>query len=246
MKEAIIFDLDGTLAKSKSPLDDEMSLLLCNLLKIKKVAIISGGGFNQFKKQVIGRLNCENLFKNLYIFPAKGAMMYEFGIDWQLVYENPLTDEEKASVIDASKKVTAEVSFLPKSEDLFGDQLEDRTAEFTFSALGQNAPTELKEKWDEDVSKRQELKKHFEKYLPGFQIEIGGKTSIDITKKGMDKAYAIGQFCKYENLKIADILYIGDALFEGGNDYPVIKTGVDTVPVKDYNETKQVIKDLLK
>ncbi|MDB2497399.1 hypothetical protein N9X25_09665 [Verrucomicrobiales bacterium] len=50
MKKLIVFDLDGTLAESKSPLDEEMAALLCLLLSLIKVAIISGGDWTQFKK----------------------------------------------------------------------------------------------------------------------------------------------------------------------------------------------------
>ena len=43
MKRLIVFDLDGTLAESKSSLDSEMTELLHKLLDIVKVAVISGG-----------------------------------------------------------------------------------------------------------------------------------------------------------------------------------------------------------
>jgi hydroxymethylpyrimidine pyrophosphatase-like HAD family hydrolase len=48
MKKLIVFDLDGTLAESKSSLDTEMSTLLHNLIRIVKVAVISGGDWPQF------------------------------------------------------------------------------------------------------------------------------------------------------------------------------------------------------
>ena len=42
MKRLIVFDLDGTLAPSKSSLDAEMAALLNKLLGFIKVAVISG------------------------------------------------------------------------------------------------------------------------------------------------------------------------------------------------------------
>jgi phosphomannomutase len=244
-KKIIVFDLDGTLAESKQKLDEEMSSLLSKLLNIKKVAVITGGGFPQLQKQVIGELPFNaNKFKNLYIFPTKGAMMYNFdGKNWQKVYENLLTKKDKQKIIDSFDKACNEVDFLPAKH--YGDVLEDRQTQFTFSALGQDAPLELKRHWDPDLSKRKELKKHLDKYLPEFAVEIGGSTSIDVTQKSIDKAYAIENIEKYLKIKREEILFIGDAIFKGGNDYSVIKTRVENIDVNDYNETKNIIRDII-
>ncbi|MBA4320144.1 MAG: HAD family hydrolase, partial [Flavobacterium sp.] len=226
-------------------LDEEMSSLLYQLLAIKKVAIITGGGFPQLKKQVIDKIIFDsNRFKNLYLFPTKGAMMYNFdGENWQKIYEKLLTKENKKKIIDAFDKVYKEVDFLPKEH--YGDFLEDRDSQFTFSALGQDAPVELKKVWDKDISKRKELKKHLDKYLPEFAVEIGGSTSIDITQKLINKAFAIEKICEILNIKGEEILFIGDAIFKEGNDYSVIKTAVENINVDDYNETKEIIKKII-
>jgi phosphomannomutase len=244
-KKIIVFDLDGTLAESKQSLDEEMSTLLNQLLNIKKVAIITGGGFSQLEKQVLSKLNFDTeKFKNLYIFPTKGAMMYNFdGSKWIKIYEKLLTQQNKEKIIETFNKVYEEVDFLPKVH--FGDLLEDRASQFTFSALGQEAPVFLKKQWDEDMSKRKELKKHLDKYLPEFAVEIGGSTSIDITQKNIDKAYAIEKICEYLDVKGEEILFVGDAIFEGGNDYSVIKTSVSYIDVDNYNETKDIIRKII-
>jgi HAD superfamily hydrolase (TIGR01484 family) len=245
-KKIIVFDLDGTLAESKQSLDQKMAGLLGQLLEVKKVAIITGGGFPQLQKQVISKISFNSdKFKNLYIFPTKGAMMYSFdGNDWKKIYEKILTVEEKEKIRNAFAEIYREIDFLPKEH--YGDVLEDRLSQFTFSALGQDAPVELKKNWDPDASKRKIIKEHLDKYLSEFAVEIGGSTSIDITQKSIDKAYAIEQICKYLDMKIDDILFIGDAIFEGGNDYSVIKTKVKNINVKDYNETKDIIRDIIK
>jgi len=244
-KKIMVFDLDGTLAESKQSLDEETSGLLYQLLAIKKVAIITGGGFPQLQKQVIDKIEFDsNRFKNLYIFPTKGAMMYNWnGKDWQKIYEKLLTKEDKEKIKNAFDNVYKEVNFLPEKH--FGNILEDRDSEFTFSALGQDAPVELKKHWDPDASKRKELKKHLDKYLSGFSVEIGGSTSIDITQKSINKAYAIEKICEYLDIKIDEVLFIGDAIFEGGNDYSVIKTSVENIDVDNYNETKNIIQDII-
>jgi HAD superfamily hydrolase (TIGR01484 family) len=245
MKKVIVFDLDGTLAESKQSLDSEIAALLSDLLYVKKVGIVSGGGMPQLKKQVISKIPFDaEKFKNLIIFPTKGAAMYEFnGKDWEQIYQKLLSDEQKQKIRNAFEKVLKEVDFIPEKH--YGKLLEDRGTQFTFSALGQDAPPALKKEWDPNVEKRQRIRKLLEEDIPEFEIEIGGSTSIDITEKGIDKAFALEQLCKYEKITITDILFIGDALFPGGNDYAVVKTGVDTIHVKDYNETKDVIRNII-
>lgn len=245
-KKIIVFDLDGTLAESKQSLDQEMIVLLNQLLSVKKVAIITGGGFSQLQKQVISKLTSDiEKIKNLYIFPTKGAIMYNFNdTDWAKTYEHQLTQKDKEKIISAFHQMYKEIDFLPK--ETFGEVLEDRGTQFTFSALGQEAPIELKKVWDTDALKRKEIKKILDKYLPDFSVEIGGMTSIDVTEKKIDKSYAIEKICEYLNLKIDEVLFIGDAIFEGGNDYSVIKTGVPNINVHDVNETKNIIREIIK
>ena len=170
--------------------------------------------------------------------------MYSFdGKDWGKVYDKSLSKEDKEKILDAFNKVYGEVNFLPKEH--YGNVLEDRESQFTFSALGQNAPVDLKKQWDIDVIKRQELKRRLDKYLPGFAVEIGGLTSIDVTQKSIDKGFAIEQIKEILNIKTADILFIGDAIFEGGNDYSAVRTGVDYINVNNYNETKGIIRNII-
>jgi phosphomannomutase len=89
------------------------------------------------------------------------------------------------------------------------------------------------------------VKTILDKSLKEFSITMGGSTSIDITKPGIDKAYGIGKLNEVLGIKIADMLFIGDALFKGGNDYPARKTGVDCIQVRDPEETKRVIETII-
>lgn len=245
-KKLIIFDLDGTLAPSKSQIDSEMLGLLEDLLTIKEVAVISGGAYSQFEKQIIKTMNCppESL-KKLYLFPTCSTSFYRYTTKWVNVYKERLLQEEKEKIFLAFEKVLKETSFkLPETP--YGEILEDRKTQITFSALGQKAPSELKKTWDTDCKKRQELKRHLERYLPEFEINIGGTTSLDITRKGIDKAYGIRQMEKHLGIKKEDMLYIGDALFEGGNDYAVKQAGVDCIETSGPEETKKIILKLIK
>ncbi len=243
MKKLIIFDLDGTLAKSKSPIDKEMAGLLGTLLEVAQVSIISGGDWPQFEKQVLDHLPKKALVKKLSILPTCGTKFYQFKKEWKQLYAENFTDGERKKILDSLHTAIEEADLNIKKT--WGEQVEDRGSQITFSALGQKAPLDEKKGWDPDFTKRKKIKKPLEKSLKGFSVGMGGTTSIDITKPGIDKAYGINKLKEILNIGISEMLFIGDALFEGGNDYPARKTGVDCIQVRDPEETKSIIKTVV-
>ena len=71
--KAVVFDLDDTLAPSKSPLDPSMATALVSLLQRLPVCIISGGRFEQFQAQVLDRLTApEQILSGLHLTPTCG------------------------------------------------------------------------------------------------------------------------------------------------------------------------------
>ena len=243
-KDVVIFDLDGTLVESKTKLDEEMSFLLCNLLKRKIVAIIGGGDYSQFKNQFIGNFNCsKKLFRNLYILPTSGGKMYRYNKNkWQIVYKNNLTKKEKERIFDSFEKAFSSIGYTSPKK-IYGKLIEDRNSQITFSALGQKAPIEEKEAWNKKNNKiRAKLRGILAKYLPDFEVRMGGLTSIDVTKKNIDKAYGVNKIGELLSIPIDKMIYIGDALYKGGNDSAVLRTGIDTIQVGGIEETKYLIR----
>ena len=218
MKKLIVFDLDGTLAESKSPLDPEMSGLLHDLLGIVKVAVISGGDWPQFEKQVVSKLPHDQRLANLSLLPTCGTKFYQYSGDWKKLYEEDFTGDEREKIISSLKKAIAVEGF--EAEKLWGEQIEDRGSQITFSALGQQAPLEEKEKWDPDYTKRKRIKAILDTFIPEFSVRIGGSTSIDVTKPGIDKAYGIGKLRDLLHVSLKEMIYIGDALFVGEMTIP--------------------------
>ena len=243
MKKLIVFDLDGTIAESKSSMDDEMAALLRDLLRIVKVAIISGGNWPQFEKQLVSNLPGDANLKNLSLLPTCGTKFYEFNSTWAKLYSEDFTENEKELIIDA---LTAAIDLSnDDSERIWGDQIEDRGSQITFSALGQQAPLEEKKKWDPDFSKRKQIKAYLDKSIPEFSVRLGGTTSVDVTKKGIDKAYGIRKLRDVLGVEIIEMIFVGDALFPGGNDYPAKEAGVASIQVRDPHETKRVVEAII-
>ena len=243
MKRLIVFDLDGTLAPSKAALDDEMADLLGRLIGVIKVAIISGGDYPQFQKQVLERLPPRSDLANLSILPTSGTKFFVYDGVWRKLYSEDLTDDQKKKIEDALESAVAATGFQPK--ETWGERIEDRGTQITYSALGQQAPLDAKEKWDPDFSKRKQIQAILAKTLPEFSVRLGGTTSIDVTRPGVDKAYGIGKLRDVLGIPIAEMLFVGDAIFPGGNDYPALQAGTDTIEVRDPDETKRVIEAII-
>jgi phosphomannomutase len=243
MKKLVIFDLDGTLAQSKASIDSEMAELFGKLLGTVKAAIISGGDWPQFEKQVLSHLGKSVKIENLSILPTCGTKFYQYKNDWQKVYAEDFTSEQKNKIIDSLNKAIDQSGLT--AEKVWGEVIEDRGSQITYSALGQYAPLEPKQKWDPDFTKRKKIKALLGPLIGDFSVRLGGSTSIDITKPGIDKAYGIGKLRDILGIAIEEMIFIGDALFPGGNDYPAQEAGVDSIRVRDPDDTKRVIEAII-
>ncbi|WP_174274536.1 HAD-IIB family hydrolase [Sphingomonas bacterium] len=236
MKQLVAFDLDGTLAESKQPLGDDMAAWLGRLLGVAKVCVISGGDWPQFEKQVVSRLPADAPLEGLFIMPTTGTKLYRFqGGSWHAIYAELFSKEEHDKILSAFDKALSDAGL--KEERTWGDRIEDRGSQVTFSGLGQEAPLDAKKAWDPGFAKRRKLQQTLQSALPDLAINIGGSTSIDITRKGIDKAYGMRRLTEHSGVAPENILFMGDAIFPGGNDDPVRAMGIDSIKVRDVADT---------
>lgn len=247
MIKAVIFDIDGTLTISKSVLEPKTGILLAELMTHIPIAIMSGGSYAQFQKQLLSGIPENAHFENLYLFPTSAAQCYKWeNGTWQFLYNNPFTEEEREHILIALHEALRETGLDQPPPRLWGEQIEDRGAQITWSALGQQAPIEMKEIWDPDREKRKRLQTALMARIDGFSIRINATSSVDITRQGMTKAYGIRQFSHITTIPITDMLYVGDALFPGGNDEIVKETGIATQQVDNPTETIAIIENIIR
>ncbi len=244
MKSLIVFDLDGTLATSKQAIDTEMADLFVALLDVRSVAVISGGDWQQFEQQLLEQLPSRGIYDKLFLLPTSGTKFYRFNGVWSQIYSDAFSVDERERVLDALTSATVEAGFA--DDTIWGEQIEDRGSQITFSGLGQEAAPEIKASWDPDIKKRNRLKALLDLRLPDFAVRIGGSTSVDITKPGIDKAYGIRKLAVISGMDLPEMLFVGDALYTGGNDAPVRDAGVATIAVHDIADTKLVIETIIK
>lgn len=244
MKQLVAFDLDGTLAESKQRIGDEMAEALSGLLAVMHVAVISGGDWPQFNQQVVSRLPGSANLSRLWLMPTTGTKLFiNRDAAWFPVYQELFSEAEKAKIIEAFDRSLEAAGSVP--EQIWGERVEDRGSQITFSALGQQAPIAEKELWDPDFARRKVIQADLRTRLPEMSINMGGATSIDITRAGVDKAYGLRRLSEHSAVPLDAMLFVGDAIFPGGNDYPAKELGLDTILVRDPRETLSVIRTVV-
>lgn len=247
MPSVVMFDIDNTLARSKQPIEDSMGAQLRDLLSVTKVGIISGGKLSQFMKQIVERLPEDADLSNLYLLPTSGAALYRYDNGtWVPEYEELLTPEEADHITAALMEAIRETGVIDLEEPSDGERIEFRGSQVSLSALGQESPIEKKGAWDPDMQKRMILIKALTPRLPGYDIKSGGMSTIDITKAGINKAYGVRKLAELLDTTVPRMLYIGDALYPGGNDEVVKETGIPTEAVDGPGDTEVHIARLLK
>jgi len=222
-------------------------LLLRELLRKRYVAVSSGCSFQQFKTQFISKLPRKTNLRNLFLFPTCSASGYFY--DTRLrrffkAYSNLITKQDAKRIVQTFDRVFKEIHYV-QPRKTYGPILENRGSQVTFSALGQKAPLRLKKKWDPNQKKRLTIRKMLKKYLPDFEISIGGTTSIDVTKKGVNKTLCVKKLKEHLGVDKKNMLYVGDALFKGGNDYIMRSANITCKPVLNPNETKRMIRRII-
>ena len=243
MKELIVFDLDTALVPRKWSLAPSTAGLLRDLLGVVKVGIISRATWDQVEKRLLTGLPTDSLLANLSLLPTCGTRFFQYIGTWDELYSEDLTAAQKEKIIDCLQTAADVAGY--RAGKIWGTRIEDRGSQITFSALGQQAPFEEKEMWDPDFAKRKKISAILEKLIPEFSIHIGGATSIDVTRLGIDKAYGLRKLLDNLHLSSKEMVYVGDGLFPGGDDYPAKAAGVVSIPVKGPAESIVVIKTIL-
>jgi phosphomannomutase len=241
----VAFDLDDTLAPSKSPVDPRMAGLLVQLLGVVEVCVISGGQFGQFQTQLVDNLPVDHpeVFARMHLMPTCGTQYYRYDDGWRQQYAEHLTDEQKAAALSAVESEAKRLGFW--ESETWGPILEDRGSQITFSALGQAAPVDAKKAWDPSGQKKNALRAAVQQHLPDLEVRSGGSTSVDITRRGIDKAYGMRKLAELTGIPFDQMLFVGDRLDPDGNDFPVVALGIPTHAVEGWEDTAAVVEEFL-
>lgn len=240
--KAIILDVDDTVCESTKHATIEMLEeleRLHNSLGLK-LAFISGSTIDQI---------CNQLFElraKAHIFGGSGTQyaIFEHGF-LDRIYCEELSMSDKHTIFDALNDLVYTHDIVPITDT--ADQIQYRGSQITLSALGRNAPSDLKRKFDPDCKKRKEWIEYLHEKFPimnNYTIRYGGTTSLDITIKGRDKLYGLDQFIERNDLSYEEVLFVGDKLDPGGNDYCICGK-VFSLKVSNCADTLSLLKRMV-
>ena len=242
---AALFDLDETLAPSFEPPASEMIARVLSLLERIPVAIVTGRDFGRIGDDFLARVSASAHVDRFFLLTEGAAQCFRWsGSAWREVYTESLSPLECERIKTAFKEAAAETGAL-EGLPVFGEQFVQKRAMMAFAALGIGVPRDLKYTWDPGNVRREKLFSAIKRALPDLEVLMGGATSIDVTRKGVDKAYGVRWLAEHLNIAPPDMLYVGDALYPGGNDYVVIETGIKTRPTSGPEETARILDELL-
>jgi HAD superfamily hydrolase (TIGR01484 family) len=219
--------------------------LLMRLLAIRKVVILSGSGFPDIHAQLLQMLpaSSEN-FSNLLLLPTSGTRLYLWKGSWTQEYAEHIAPERKERIIGAVNKSLTLSGYI-QPQKIYGQLIEDRGSQITFSGLGQQAPLELKKIWDTTHETRSKIAQSIAQTMPECDVRLGGMTSIDITTRGVNKAYGLRKLEEMLKIQAEEIVFVGDSLFHEGNGYPIRAAGIDCIEVHGPEETEKLIESWL-
>lgn len=260
-KQILAFDIDQTLNIAKTPIPPEIADVLTKCLNYFSICPISGQKFEQFLIQIVAPLEQAGVtaaqLANLHLFVAQGTQYYRYAPttddfaptdpqNWQQVYNFPLKAEDVVKITTVLEESARELGYWEADQLQPGDEIiENRLSQVTFSALGQKAGTEAKYAWDPDTQKRQAIVAKCQAKLPDFLYEIGGTTSINVAAPGMNKSFGMTHLLEELQVGKTAVLYFGDMTQPGGNDYPVVEMGIDTITVRSHEYTLYALRGIL-
>lgn len=241
MPKHFFFDLDNTLTRSRTHIAAEHAPILQKLASVADVIVVTGGRKSQIAKQLDPEM------QGHYFVLAQNGNEAAKKDGTELWMRRP-TDEQKAAILNLVNEMKVQLNLAVRDEQ---DLIEDRGCSIAYSTIGHNEDVSKKEQYDPDHGKRLGLIELFREKVEllraehGIEVRTGGTTCLDFFHAGKNKGYNVAQFLDTMGWNKDNCLYIGDALFPGGNDETVVGV-IPTQSVKDYHETYKYLSEILK
>ena len=234
--KVIAMDLDGTLTQHKTPLSAKHRAVLTELSKRYKLLMVGAG-------QVM------RIFNQLEKFPID--IIGNYGMQYgRYNGETGEIDIVRDISVDCDEKLIAEKIQLLREKYGFleyaGESVEYHPSGcITFAIIGTKAKQEDKLSFDPNRKKRRKIYDDVVNAFSDYCVFVGGSSSFDMAPKPYDKYYALDLYCKENNLKHSEVVYIGDDYGLGGNDESVYLSDFNYLTIDDYRDFPNVVKDLL-
>lgn len=241
MKNLLLFDVDNTLSISRGKVTEEMKELLAKLSKTYDLATVSGSDLPKMLEQ----LGSSAMYFR-WLFTENGLVAY---LDHQLAAPyhktniiNELGEEYYQRFVNRVLELNSQITLEKKR----GTFVELRNGLVNVCPIGRNCSQEERdafEAYDKVHSVRETMCKTLrEEFGDKLCFSIGGQISFDVFPHGWNKTYCL-QFIagKYDK-----ILFFGDKIIPGGNDYEIgIDPRVTSHSVCSWHDTYKLLGELV-
>ena len=226
MQNKFIFDVDGTLTPSRQPIDNNFAEFFLSFCKSNDVYLVTGSD----RAKTIEQIGEEIYSRCKRVYQCNGNDVWEGSVNIQ-TNEWTLPDLARTFLISCEY----ESNFSIRT----GNHIEERPGMVNFSVVGRNASLyERKQYVDYDTkeNERNIIANAFNTMFSDLSAKVGGDTGIDISPKDSDKSQVVKDFSKQDNL-----WFFGDAIYEGGNDYPLAQVVKNYRKVSGWKNTKEYL-----
>lgn len=239
MPKHFFFDLDKTLTKSRSPMDAEHRPLFRKLCETRDVAIMSGGNEQQIREQTTSE------FDGMYYALGQSGnhAVDKAGAE---LWNDVLSPDQVSAILEFIEQLKQHFAIDVKDPN---DLVENRGAQISYSVIGFHEDTEKKYAFDPDDSRRAAALRAMPTAVTvlnnaGVEVVPAGTTTYNFMALGRHKGYNVRRFIDHMNWQASECVYVGDALFPGGNDSSVIGV-IPTHAVQSPDDTFSFIKEML-
>ncbi len=224
----LFFDMDGTLTRSRTPINPELKEVL-NALPYT-LMVISGQSSAAIKKQLDG-VNID--------FALGQNGNHAFRGDTEM-WATPLSPEAIKEVMDHIAYFESIRHWEVKNAN---DLIENRdNYQISYSCLGHHEDVRKKLPFDPGGSLRTKLLEQNPRPLLLADVKVAGTTSFDYFTKGNNKGTNIMRLIKEQGWNKDECIYFGDALYPGGNDEAVLGV-IDVQKVENEHDTLKILKE---
>ena len=210
--KAYLFDIDGTLTKSRKKMCNGTSMQFLSWMYNKDVFFVTGSDVDKSRQQLPHSIlsRCKGIFSSM------GNVYHEKN---NLIYKNDFKIDE-----DILKNINGKLCNSQCPEKYRATKhYEFRQGMLNFSFCGRDVSNSQRKQyfeWDKKNKERQMFVEWFNKTYSkdGLEACVGGEISVDIQPIGMDKRQAVKHL---QSKGYNYFVFYGDRAEPGGNDWGI-------------------------
>ena len=248
--KAYIFDMDGTLTESRCCIESN-TIEALKTLAPAKLYLATGSDMSK----VIEQMSVDFLLERFErVMACNGTRVWNCRLDMddelgaiepELIHKVSLIDHYSQADLNHIVSTLLRLAADNHTKYKTGTFVEWRDSQINFSLIGRNCSLDQRydyAKWDDKSGERDKAIEALRDTFKGWGLSFrkGGQISIDVTRKGWDKSYALRSVAEPPE----DCVFFGDRIEGNGNDSDIAVLCGAYHEVSGPEETVEIIKSV--